>query len=309
MSDEYLRRDMIYSLHRYGVNFFEYFVYKFYNKSSIGRERINNLRIQYGYCELVNSPTIRELFDNKVKTFELLRPYYKRDLISVSSSDDCALFSSFLLKHKSFIYKPLRGVHGLGIKIYRDFNLDEKKFIEEALKNGPFVVEELIEQAPEMARLHPGSINTIRISTFKLNNEATIYGTAMRMGTGNAYVDNAGSGGIFCRINPSYGFVETNAIDYKGNEYIFHPDSNIRLIGFDVPKWNELVALVKEVAVAVDGATVISWDFALSTKGWVLLEANDVGGPDLIQNYEQGNKNVLHELLDKYFEYKNQSKK
>lgn len=54
---------------------------------------------------------------------------------------------------------------------------------------------------------------------------------------------------------------------------------------------------------------MISWDFALGKEGWVLLEANDVGGPDLVQDYEKGNKSVLHELMDKYFEYRKQSKK
>lgn len=98
-------------------------------------------------------------------------------------------------------------------------------------------------------------------------------------------------------------------MDYKGNEYIFHPDTNVRFIGFEIPMWDDLIALVKNVAIVIDGATMISWDFALGKEGWVLLEANDVGGPDLVQDYEKGNKSVLHELMDKYFEYRKQSKK
>lgn len=304
LSDDYLRRDMIYSLHRFGVNFFEYFVYKFYNKNSIGREKINNLRIQYGYCELVNDPTIRDVFDDKERTFECLKLFYKRDLIGVSSLDDYQKILDFVDKHGSFIFKPLKGVHGMGIKIYRNFDGDVLSFLKKSLQNGPFVIEELIEQAPEMSILHKESINTIRIATFKIKNEVIIYGAAMRMGTGNAFVDNAGSGGIFCHVNHLYGFVDSNAKDYLGNEYVIHPDTKVRFIGFDIPNWSELVALVKAVALVIEGATVISWDFAFSKKGWVLLEANDVGGPDLIQNYEEGNKYVLHSLIDKYFKLK-----
>lgn len=63
LSDKFLRRDMIYSLHRFGVNFVEYYVYGFYKKNALGRSLLNNLRIQYGYCEKVNSPYVRELFD------------------------------------------------------------------------------------------------------------------------------------------------------------------------------------------------------------------------------------------------------
>lgn len=65
LSDGYLRRDMIYSLHRYGVNFVEYFVYEFYKRNCFGRTLLNNLRIQYGYCEQVNDPSIRDLFDTR----------------------------------------------------------------------------------------------------------------------------------------------------------------------------------------------------------------------------------------------------
>lgn len=308
LTDEYLRRDMVYSLHRFGVNFFEYFVYKFYNKSCIGREKINNLRIQYGYCELLNAPHIRELFDNKSKTYEYLKPFYNRELISILSVEDFQNFASFVNRHKSFILKPLRGVHGIGIKIYKNFSEDISSFFNEWLHNGPFVAEELIEQAQEMSVLHKESINTIRISSFRIGNEVTIYGAAMRMGTGNAFVDNAGSGGIFCHINHLYGFVDSNAKDYLGNEYIVHPDTNIRFVGFDIPNWSELIELVKDIALVIDGATIISWDFAFSNKGWVLLEANDVGGPDLIQDYEDGNKYILHSLIDKYFEYKTNNK-
>lgn len=104
-------------------------------------------------------------------------------------------------------------------------------------------------------------------------------------------------------------FVDSYGRDYLGNEYVFHPDTKVRLIGFSIPQWPELQRLAKKAARVIDGATMIAWDWAFSKSGWVLLEANDVGGPELIQDYEKGNKLVLHELMDKYFEYRKQSKK
>lgn len=62
LSDKFLRRDMIYSLHRFGVNFLEYYVYGFYKKNVFGRSLLNNMRIQYGYCEQVNSPFVSVQF-------------------------------------------------------------------------------------------------------------------------------------------------------------------------------------------------------------------------------------------------------
>ena len=302
LNAKWLERDMIYSLHRYGINFMEYFVHKYYMLNAVGREQVNNLRIQYGFCELVNEPYLRELFDNKGLTYETFKSFYKRDLISISSREGFNSFCDFLSKHSSFICKPLKGVHGAGIKIYNNISDGYEELFDELLKNGEFVIEEIIQQGEGMSVLHPESINTLRLATFKIKDNVNIYAAAVRMGTGSSVVDNAGSGGIFCHVDHNYGFINSNAKDWKNNTYVFHPDTGIRFIGFDIPHWNEAVNLVTEMAKTVEGATVISWDLAYSQKGWCMVEANDVGGPELIQGNGIYNKNLLHSFIDQYFE-------
>ena len=301
MSKKWLEIDVIYSLHRYGINFTEYFVHKYYSLNVVGREQINNLRLQYGFCELVNAPFLREMFDNKGLTYQEFKQFYKRELIAVYSEADYSDFDLFVSKHSSFIYKPLKGVCGRGIKIYRDIKTLHKELFDDFLKNGSFVVEELIEQGEEMAVLHRESINTLRIATFKIKDEVIIYGAAVRMGIGNAIVDNAGSGGIFCHVNHDYGFIDTDAKDYRNNVYVYHPDTGVRFIGFDIPQWEEAKALVTEMAKTIADATVISWDLAYSKKGWCMVEANDVGEPNLIQGNGRCNKQTLYGLLDRFF--------
>ena len=301
LSRNWLEMDMIYSLHRWGINFMEYFVHKYYLLNSIGREQVNNLRLQYGFCELVNAPYLRELFDNKGLTYETFKSFYKRDLIAVNSNDDLSSFETFVQKHTSFIYKPLKGVHGTGIKIYKNITKEYQGLFKELLNNGAYVLEELIEQKEGMAKLHPESINTLRLATFKIGNDVNVYAAAVRMGTGNAIVDNAGSGGIFCHVNHEYGFISSNAKDWRNNEYVFHPDTGVRFIGFDIPEWNQAIELVHNMARTISDATVISWDLAYSKKGWCMVEANDVGGPELIQGNGVYNKSVLHNMIDKYF--------
>ena len=56
------------------------------------------------------------------------------------------------------------------------------------------------------------------------------------------------------------------------------------------------------MAHVIEGATVISWDLAYTDKGWVIVEGNDVGDPNLLQAPLQvGVKYKYIELLDKYF--------
>ena len=50
------------------------------------------------------------------------------------------------------------------------------------------------------------------------------------------------------------------------------------------------------------GATIIAWDLAYSTNGWLVIEGNDVGEPYLLQAPLQiGVISKITSLLDLYF--------
>lgn len=303
ITKEWLKRDMIYSLHRFGTSFEDYFIFKFYEKNTIGREQFVNLKIQYGYCELVNNPNIRDIFDDKGECYKHLKEFYKRDAVSIYEESQIGELEVFLCKHKSFIYKPYKCHSGHGIEIFRDYNGDAKSFFEEQKKYGAFVLEELIIQGKELSSIHKESINTLRLSTFVLKEKVEVYGACLRMGVGKAVVDNAGSGGIYALVDLNNGIVSSIGRNHKNLYYTVHPDSNIIIPGYQLPHWNEAIDLVRRAAMAVKGATVISWDLAYSVKGWVIVEGNDVGDPRLIQApYQVGFKNKLIELIDKFYE-------
>ena len=175
-------------------------------------------------------------------------------------------------------------------------------FFDDIIKYGPFVVEELIEQGDELAVIHKESINTVRLVTFKVNNDVHIIGGALRMGVGESTVDNAGAGGIYASIDTNAGIVNSMACDNINNHYSVHPDSNCKIVGFDLPQWNQAITMVVEMAMKCGGATVIAWDLAYSKKGWLVIEGNDVGEPYLLQAPLQvGMKSTLIRLLDLYF--------
>lgn len=297
-----LIRDMIYSLHRFGASFEDYFVYKFYERNPAGRMCFNNLKRQYGYCQLVNHTDTRELFEDKGALYQKLKPYYKRDLVVVYNDAQKDEFVEFVKKHTSFIYKPLKGHSGQGITIYRDCKSGISIY-DKLISHGAFVVEELIEQAEEMARIHEESINTVRIVTFKIKDDVHVVGGALRMGVGSSVVDNAGAGGIYASIDIEHGFVNSIAGDNLNHHYSIHPTSNCKIVGFELPRWNEALTMVCKMAKHVGGATVIAWDLAYSKKGWLVIEGNDVGDQHLLQAPLQvGVQSTYYKLLDLYFQ-------
>lgn len=60
-----------------------------------------------------------------------------------------------------------------------------------------------------------------------------------------------------------------------GHEYDCHPDSKKQFKGFTIPRWNELLEEAKQAHLSLSGKQVyVAFDFALSEKGWVIVEAN-----------------------------------
>lgn len=62
-----------------------------------------------------------------------------------------------------------------------------------------------------------------------------------------------------------------------GNNYTYHPDTNIKLVGFQIPKWNEAVETAINLAKQVPDVRYVGWDLALTADGWVMIEGNEDG--------------------------------
>jgi len=301
----YLKRDMIYSLHRFGASFDDYFIYKFYLLNTKGRESFNTLKMQYGYCEQVNGKDVRDLFEDKGKCYDAFEPFYKREVLVVKGIVDVRVITDFIKKHVSFIFKPLDGHSGQGISILRLDNDNAISEFVEKHKKKEYVIEELINQSPDIGVLHPSSINTLRILTFKQKDRVNLLGAALRIGVGGANVDNAGSGGIYGHVDVNEGIIDSVACDNANRRYLKHPDTKVVIPGFVIPEWEGAKSMVFEMAQVVCDATVISWDLAYSTKGWCMVEGNDVGDFHLYQvPYNTGFKHVLLGELDTWYKSK-----
>ena len=61
----YVARDMIYSLHRFGADFQDYWNYGFLNLSAVGKERFVVDKLRYGYDDILSTPEIIDLVSDK----------------------------------------------------------------------------------------------------------------------------------------------------------------------------------------------------------------------------------------------------
>lgn len=302
-SRNFVIRDMIYSLHRFGADYLDYWSFDFLTQSAIGKKQWVTDKLRYGYTNILSNNEVINFATDKYKSYLAFRQYYKRNALGCYKESDLNQFITFTEQHPIFIYKPLSAFSGKGIKIVTLSKNDINKFFVEHIKSSPFIVEEIIDQDQKIGCIHPQSINTVRVVTFALNNRVEILATSLRMGVGESIADNAGNGGLFSNIDIKTGVIVCPALNYKGDKYIKHPDTNIVIPGFQIPAWNELIDIAKECATELKGkyheAVLVSWDFSYSTKGWVIVEINTGGGWRILQaSQKEPLKDKLYQLID-----------
>jgi hypothetical protein len=140
-----------------------------------------------------------------------------------------------------------------------------------------YLFQERITQHPEMSRLHPASVNTIRMITVMQPAGVEVLCATQRIGTGGKSVDNFASGGMIISIDLQTGRLRGEGLfkPGKGKRAKKHPDSGILLDGFPVPFFAETVAMMADLHRYFYGIRSIGWDIAITANGPVIIEGND----------------------------------
>ena len=233
------------------------------------------------FCDNVNDYEASKIFDSKWETYSRFRDFYHRQVLSVSDSnllDNCEL-DCFVAKNSRFLIKPDSDACGRGIALVEGGSTEErKKQISEIIRGHRqrSVIEELIIQDDRMAVFHPESVNTVRVFSVRFDDRVEIFHPFLRIGRGVSVVDNAGAGGLICNIEKDSGLVIV-AGDERGNLFSVHPDTHVPIVGFVIPRWDELIETVTKLAGVIPEVRYVGWDLALTKDGWVMIEGNDKG--------------------------------
>lgn len=142
---------------------------------------------------------------------------------------------------------------------------------------GTYLLQKRLSQHPGMARLHPQSINTIRLVTFNNNGNVKLFFAAVRMGAAGRNVDNWNAGGIAVAVDMNTGTLRQHGIMKAcfGRRTDIHPDTQIEFLGYPIPFFQESVELVCNVHRYLYGMHSIGWDVAITEDGPTIIEANE----------------------------------
>ncbi len=279
LSREELKKDIKACYCKYLTTPEEYFLYDFEGKDHAYRNSFlpDNYRIRKLISVTGEKKFVEELTD-KYNFYRLTKKYFGRDAYVIGKGEVCDFesFKKFTESHRRLFVKPLSMSYGMGAHILDITDeTDIKALYNKYLSQGVWIIEDRIVQSKEMEVWNDTCINTVRIPCFNTCGKFHVLNPFLRTGRKGAVVDNAGAGGIFACLDETSGKVITDGIDEANTFYEIHPDAGLRYKGWKVPKWDELLALAEKILKeALPGHIYVGFDFALTEKGWVLIEGN-----------------------------------
>lgn len=286
---------------KYGAGYMDYDLFEMYNLNAKQRDtyltRGRNNDLVTKYCD----KSYLHYFQNKDEFNERFQNYLKRDWISVNKENKEDVIK-FMQKHKEFMAKPISGScwHGIKKVNINNYKSTDEVYEELTENNGKYELEEIIKQHPEVSKIYPDSINTIRVVTIvttkdgkpiltipkeeRANTEIVthIVSAYFRIGNGK-YVDNFNSGGMVTPIDEKTGIVAQVALDKQKNVYENHPQTGTKIKGFQVPYWSEVIELCKKASKEVPEMGYTGWDIAITPDGPLFVEGNEFPGHDIYQ--------------------------
>lgn len=175
---------------------------------------------------------------------------------------------------------------------------DVKKYFEEYRAN--FVAQKIVKQHAKLAEIHPESLNTIRVISFRFHGEVHILSAQLRMGAGDARIDNYSAGGIACAIKED-GWLCDEAITKKYTWTDSHP-SGRKFNTIQVPSYDKVVELIQKIHPQLPYYNIIGWDFAIDEVGDpVLIEFNVTPGQNEAGSRQPSFGDLTDEVLDDVF--------
>ena len=133
---------------------------------------------------------------------------------------------------------------------------------------GGFVVQPSVRQHAVLARLHPESVNSLRIVTWRDHQGGLrVIAAVLKAGRGSSRLDNSCSGGLFMYLD-SGGCVISDAFNGIGMDAgDRHPDSGVCYRDIVVPCYAQAQVACLEAHSRYPYAGVVGWDVCIDADG------------------------------------------
>ena len=177
----------VYDYWTYGNSINEEFYLGFRQKTHKEKQSYLTFRSRFLFVDYLNPKQNRSILDDKYQLYQLIPEHFQRKMIQIKDSSDYSEFNDFCDSHDSFVVKPidLGSAHGVRKERAPASQSDRatmfRALLAEAYSNQAnaswgrgrpvMILEELIDQHHVMASMHPSSVNVVRYTTIRVNEQ------------------------------------------------------------------------------------------------------------------------------------------
>lgn len=268
--------DMLWCAVVYEAAFQDYFDWDFHTLTRRERRTYMTHPKSNHLVERFNQREFRHTFRDKIEFNTAFAAHIGREWLDVRTTGADEL-RAFAERHGRIMAKVPDSLSGQGIRSHRAEEIAEwGAFRDELLAGRQFLVEEFITQHPQMAALCPTSVNSLRMITFCRDGRTSLLAAVLKIGNGGD-VDNFSANGMYTMLDEE-GVARHPAFDAAGGTFSVHPLSGTPIVGFRVPLYAEVRAMLDEVAPVVPQMPYIGWDVAVGPERPMLIEGNPNSG-------------------------------
>jgi len=249
---------------------------------------------------LVDDKVIFEkVFSYYVKVPRIIANIDRGNIFSHDKAGESLAVEELLSLHDRLVLKPRRGGGGRGVFVLFKKTLEEwvlnkknlklKQLKEIILQLNNYIATEFVLQHGYSESIYPYTTNTLRILTMidPITKQAFSPIAVQRIGTKSSEpTDNWTRGGLSAEIDMDTGILE-RAASYPASDSLVwwghHPDSGKPIRGVKIPRWNEILSRMLEVAQCFWFLPYVGWDVVVTNEGFVVLEGNSNTDVNLLQ--------------------------
>ena len=169
------------------------------------------------------------------------------------------------------------------IKYSLNCKADAERLLNEWEHSENFLVQELLHQNHVFAQFNESSVNIMRINSWRRGNEVNIFSPTLRIGTAGQTTDVCYINGIemanVCAITMDGHFGDKIVNQFgqskRTADEVSEPDAAI-------PRWNEIIEIVKEGHKQLDHFDIIGWDFTVTEDKRIICVEYNIKRPGTV---------------------------
>lgn len=270
--------EAIFSVLKYNISILEYFQFRFFEQTDLERSTWAGTGYMFEYQLQMNPKSERTILDDKTKFYKKYGNYFVHTVADIEALKKNTDLAQKLIDNSSgkIVFKVADGKCGIAVQIEKAEKFTPTTMVAFMEKNSFDLVEEFITQHPELNKLSPSAVNTVRIFTqLDKKNKVQLLGSRLRISV-NSSVDNMAAGNMAAVIDETTGIVTGKGVysDITKPDEEVHPVTGVLIVGFQVPFWKKTLEMVEKAALQYPQNRSIGWDIVITENGPGFIEGN-----------------------------------